>query len=140
MNVVAPGLIDMRAFVGEPGAEHRDPEVAAEMRDRRAEIGAEHEQRAVREIDDARHAEDQRQARGDQEQRRRAREAVQELDQDRGRSHKKRGSPPFFGTRRKAQSLRIARTSANDGRKRSPAAKRQLTITPWPFFFASCPT
>ena len=47
---------------------------------RERQIGAEHIERAMGEIDDPRHAEDDRQARRDQKQRRRAGKAGQELD------------------------------------------------------------
>ena len=50
---------------------------------REGDIGAEHVEGAVGEIDDPRHAEDDRQARRDQKQRRRAGKAGQELDDSR---------------------------------------------------------
>ena len=46
------------------------------------DVDAQHVERAVREVHDPRHAEDQRQPDGDQEERRRARQAVEELDDD----------------------------------------------------------
>jgi hypothetical protein len=48
-------------------------------RQREADIGAEHIEGAMREIDDARDAEDNRQARGDQEQRTCARQSGEQL-------------------------------------------------------------
>ena len=50
-------------------------------------VEAQHVERAVREIDDPRHAEDQRQAGRHQEQRRRGGQPVQELDDDAGEGH-----------------------------------------------------
>ena len=44
-------------------------------------------ERAMREVDDARDPEDQRQPRADEEQRRRAGQAVGELDEDGGEGH-----------------------------------------------------
>src|SRR5262249_45091662 len=51
------------------------------------DVGAQHVERAVREIDDARDSKNQRQPRGDKEERRRAGEAVQELREERGERH-----------------------------------------------------
>jgi spore cortex formation protein SpoVR/YcgB (stage V sporulation) len=48
------------------------------------DIGTEHIERAMREIHDPCHAEDDRQSRGDQKQRRRAGETGQELDEIEG--------------------------------------------------------
>ena len=53
---------------------------------------------------------------------------------------KKGVCPPFCLVQRGFQSLRIARTSSNGGRYFAPSAKRQFTMVPTPFFFASCPT
>ena len=50
-------------------------------------VRAQHVQRAMREVDDARDAEDQREAGGDQEQRRRRRQAVQQLEEKRRERH-----------------------------------------------------
>ena len=52
------------------------------MRDR--EVGAQHVERAVREIDDARDAEHDRQSGGDDEQRGRAGQPVQRLHEEEG--------------------------------------------------------
>ena len=46
------------------------------------DVRAQHVERAVREIDDARDAENQRQTGGNQKQRRRRREAVEKLDRE----------------------------------------------------------
>ena len=78
----------------ERGEQHRAPEAErpgrepAGERDRRVE--PEHVERAVREVDDARDAEDQRQAAADQEQRRRRRQAGQDLQQRRRKIHARR--------------------------------------------------
>src|SRR5207247_10312106 len=56
------------------------------------DIGAQHVERAVREVDDARDAEDERQPRRDEEQRRRAGKTVDELDEEGGESHVTNGS------------------------------------------------
>ena len=64
----------------EAGAEHREPEVAAEIGDRRAEIGAEHEEAAMREVGNAHQAEGEREAGGEQEQQAAEGDAVQRLD------------------------------------------------------------
>ena len=53
------------------------------------DVDAQHVERAVREIHDPRHAEDQRQAGRHQEQRRGARQPVQELDEDATTGHAK---------------------------------------------------
>ncbi len=61
---------------------------AADPRDQRIrDVAAQHEQRAMREIDDARHAENQRQSGGDQEQGRGAGKSVQQLDEQSGERH-----------------------------------------------------
>ncbi len=60
----------------------RDQEAAGEHVRRVADIGAEHENDAVREIDDAHDAEDQRQPTGDEEQDRGLRERIEALRQD----------------------------------------------------------
>ena len=70
---------------------------AGERRDERVgDERAQHVKGAVREVDDARDAEDQREARGDQEQRRRAGEAVQELSEKGGEGHA-RGRSCYVG-------------------------------------------
>jgi hypothetical protein len=80
---------DQRADQGNAKRGHDDAEperrctatehIGEEIPRRIGAIGAQHVKRAVREIDNPRHAEDQRQARGDEEQRRRRRKAVQQL-------------------------------------------------------------
>ena len=76
---------------GERGQHDRGPEAqgrAAERLDQAVgAVEAQHVERAVREIDDPRHAEDQRQAGRHQEQGRRGRQPVQELDDDGGEGH-----------------------------------------------------
>ena len=80
---------------GECGGDDTEPERrAAAADDRREEIActvgevrAQHVERPVREVDDARDAEDERQARRDEEQRGGRRQAVQELQQERGERH-----------------------------------------------------
>ena len=64
----------------EAGAEHREPEIAAEVGDGRAEIGAEHEEAAMREIGNAHQAEGEREAGREQEQQAAEGDAVQRLD------------------------------------------------------------
>ena len=64
----------------EAAQERREPEVGHDLEDARAEIGAEHEQRAVRQIRDPHQPEDQREARRQQEQQPAEGEAVQRLD------------------------------------------------------------
>jgi len=95
-NCVTGGLVGTRGD-GKRRQRHAQPKTQL-RRERHRQVHAQHEQRPVREIDDARHAEDQRQSGGDQEQRRGARQAVEELDQDRGGGHanKKGGLTPFF--------------------------------------------
>ena len=75
---------------GEDAGREAGEAVAEALAERPREVCAEHEQRAVREVDDARDAEDQRQAGGNQEQRRRGREAVEELERERGEGHERR--------------------------------------------------
>ena len=60
---------------------HAEPEADA-LRQPDGEIHAEHVQRAVGEVDDAADAEDERQPGGDQEERARTGEPVQELQED----------------------------------------------------------
>src|SRR5262249_17737288 len=88
---------------------------------RERHIGAEHVERAVGEVNDTRDAKDDRKARGDQEQRRRAGKTGQELDNIKG--HKWSGfdfSPPLpaRGEREKWRQFfgRIFSTSASLGR------------------------
>ena len=64
----------------EAGAEHREPEAAAEVGDGGAEIGAEHEEAAMREIGNAHQAEGEREAGGEQKQQAAEGDAVQRLD------------------------------------------------------------
>ena len=77
-----------RALHGEP--DQRDGERGERQRgeprpgapdDRQRHVAAEQEVRAVRQVDDAHHAEDQRQAARQQEQQRAVRHAVEDLDQ-----------------------------------------------------------
>ena len=69
------------------GQQHRRPRTRTrplpEPLDQRVgDVDAEHVERAVREVDDARDAEDQRQPGRDQEQRRRAGQPVEQLDEE----------------------------------------------------------
>ena len=61
---------------------------------RERDVSAEHVERAMREIDDPRHAENDRQPRGDQKQRRRAGKAGQELDEVEGHQRSARATTP----------------------------------------------
>ncbi len=70
------------------------------------EVDAQHVQRAMGEVDDARDAEDQRQPHGHQEERRRARQPVQELDEQ--------AVPGHCITRRAASLHRFGRTQLAD--------------------------
>ena len=82
--------------------------------ERPREVRAQHVERAVREIDDARDAEDQRQAGGDEKQRRRPGEAVQELREQGGGRHA--GGERVGGSRRRRPA--IASQLAVDARHR----------------------
>src|SRR5262249_12033854 len=64
----------------EPADDRRQPEMQLELQQRVAEIGAEHEERTVRQIRDAHQAENQREARRQQEQQAAEGHAVQRLD------------------------------------------------------------
>ena len=75
--------LDERASRRDERRGRRDARPEADRwRERHGGIHAQHVKRAVREVDDARDAEDQRQPGGDQEQRRSVGQAVQELQQD----------------------------------------------------------
>ena len=65
-----------RQTIATGSASHSEP---VDLATRKADVGADHEQAAVREIDHAEHAEDQRQPAGDQEQQQAVLQAVQEL-------------------------------------------------------------
>ena len=65
----------------------REPRRADTAGHQIGDIGADHEQRAVREIDDAHHAEDQREAAGDQEQQEPVLHAIEELREEAGQTH-----------------------------------------------------
>jgi uncharacterized protein with von Willebrand factor type A (vWA) domain len=65
---------------------HGGPE-ADNLRERHGEVHAQHVQGPVREVDDPADPEDQRQAGGDQEERGGAPQAIQEMDEERSRSH-----------------------------------------------------
>jgi hypothetical protein len=111
INVCHPGYLrGLREICnergdGEGGERYRRPEADARRKPHRG-VHAEHVQRAVREVDDAGDAEDQRQAGGDEEERARAGEPVQELQQNGGTTH----------------SLRSLRTSSSEGWKFAPSA------------------
>ncbi len=62
--------------------DQRQPEIAGRGHGQHADIGAQHEQFAMREIDHVHDAEDERQARGDERQDHAGDDAVQRLDQD----------------------------------------------------------
>jgi hypothetical protein len=83
---------------GDGGEHHATPEscgAMAEFLDQAVgQVQAQHEQRAVGEIDDPGDAEDDRQARRHQKERAGAGQAVQELDQDRRSGHRNK----FAGT------------------------------------------
>ena len=64
----------------EAGSQHGEPEVAAEIHDGRAEIGAEHEECAMGEIGNAHQPEGEREARRQQEQQAAEGDAVERLD------------------------------------------------------------
>ena len=71
----------------QPGGDDAAPEsdrAGKSLGQRERDIGAEHVERAMGEIDDARHAEDDRQPRRHQKQRRRAGKAGQELNEVKG--------------------------------------------------------
>ena len=84
---------------GKRGQQHARPErqraaaedAGDEVAERVGAIRAEHVQRAVREVHDARHAEDEREPGRDQEQRGGAGQAVQELQQEGGERHARGG-------------------------------------------------
>ncbi len=64
-----------------PDAKHREPEVASRTRDHgRAEVGAEHEEAAMRKVRNAHQAEREREAGRQQEQQAAERDAVEGLD------------------------------------------------------------
>ena len=65
----------------------RQPERAGHAGDRIGEIGADHEQAAVREVDHAHHAEDERKAAADQEQQQPVLQSVQDLGEQAGKLH-----------------------------------------------------
>ena len=68
--------------------EQRCDEIAAEdRRERKGEIGADHVEAAVREVDHAHDAEDERQSAGDQEQQQSVLQRVQALDEEGGEVH-----------------------------------------------------
>ena len=75
----------------ERGAEHREPEIARDraepLRDLPRHVGAEHVETAVREVEHAQHAEDQRQAGRHDEQEHRGGEAAQTLREQERRFH-----------------------------------------------------
>ena len=78
--------LDQRSDRGDDdrGEGDRAPEAdraAQPIREREADVGAQHVERAMREIDDAGDAENDREAGGDQKQRAGAREAGDELDE-----------------------------------------------------------
>ena len=78
--------LDQRSDRGDDdrGEGDRAPEAdraAQPIREREADVGAQHEERAMREIDDAGDAKDDREAGSDQKQRAGAREAGDELDE-----------------------------------------------------------
>src|SRR5262249_32685473 len=64
----------------EPADDRRQPEMQLDLQQRVAEIGAEHEERAVRQIWDPHQAENQREARRQQEQQAAEGHAIQRLD------------------------------------------------------------
>ena len=78
---------------GQGGTGHGDPEAhgvhAGPMGDLPGHVGADHVEAAVREVEHAQHAEDQRQSRGDDEQEHRRGQAAQALgEQERGVQHR----------------------------------------------------
>ena len=89
------------------------------------DVDAQHVQRTVGEVHDPRHAEDQREPDGDQEQRRRARQAVQELDEDRRHASETaagaRTRPRLIRAPALVYSGRIFLISASAGRNLAPS-------------------
>src|SRR4030067_393009 len=67
---------------GQGRHEQRHPEVTGRSDQREAGVRAEHVEGAVREVDDVEHAEDQREADGEQEQQHAVGEAVQRLTEE----------------------------------------------------------
>jgi hypothetical protein len=107
--------------------DHAAPEAGSRDAERPDEtvggVDAQHVQRAVGEIHDARYAEDQRQPRGHQEERGGARQPVEELDGNRRHRDHKRGRTPFLHERRHSYSGgRSFFTSASAGRNFAPSA------------------
>ncbi len=82
-------------------------------------VRAQHHERAVREVDDARDAEDQRQSRRDQEQRRSAGETVEDLDQQSGERH-----PRIMAAARSAVATRRDSERGRGGAERDQSAGR----------------
>ena len=108
-----------------PEARHQRP----------GDVGAQHVERAVREVHDPRDAEDDRQPRGDEEQRGRARQPVQGLDEDEVHGamrqlHRHRGfatrplGPSAAGERREPQGRTLAPRTAGSGSRASAPARR----------------
>ena len=68
--------------------DQREPEIAGPVHGGIADIGAQHEERAMGEVDDAHDAEDQRQAAAEEKQQRGLRQRVETLgDQERQKIH-----------------------------------------------------
>src|SRR5207237_8995121 len=98
-----------------------EPKPAADMnRQGGGDIGAQHVQRAVGNIDDARDAENQRQAGGNKEQARRGREAVDRLKEE-GAWIQSLTGRSFF-------------TSASDGSTAAPSTYLKSTMIGLPSF------
>ena len=87
----------------DPAHAQREPEVAGELRQRVGRERADHEERAVRDVDDVHQAEDQRQAGGHHEQQHAQDQAVEQLCNDEIHSafvvDANAGAPPAAGRR-----------------------------------------
>src|SRR5262249_38202407 len=79
----------------ESADEGRQPELQLELQQREAEIGAEHEEGAVRQVGDAHQAENQRKARRQQEQQAAEGHAVERLDDPELPLHLRSAFPPL---------------------------------------------
>ena len=141
-------------------AQHRDtdcaqhnaapkPERTAHRRHQRdGDVGPEHIERAVRDVDNARDAEDQRKPGGDEEQAGRRGKAVKGLERKAFPAHaetlaKVRESVTAFRRRSPSQSAEAGRnffTSASDGSTLAPSTYLKSTMVPWPSLTASLPT
>src|SRR5258708_9059818 len=96
---------------------------------RERDIGAEHVERAMREIDDARDAENDRQPRGDQKQRRRAGKSGQELNDVKGHYESALRHDGVESNRRALKSPRPACAERSNSYERSDAPSAPLRAT-----------